>query len=102
MIKGKAKMEFGTGDIRMTACLSGEVAALCCITQEPHEIGERVPVTDTWSSREAQVIMTFTKPESIDAMIGELADARDMMVGTYDGSLTEYEGLLDLDSFMDD
>lgn len=22
MIKGKAKMEFGTGDIRMTACLS--------------------------------------------------------------------------------
>lgn len=86
----------------MTACLSGEVAALCCITQEPHEIGERVPVTDTWSSREAQVIMTFTKPESIDALIGELTDARKMMVGTYDGSLTEYEGLLDLDSFMDD
>lgn len=28
MIKGKAKMEFGTGDIRMTACLSGEVVAL--------------------------------------------------------------------------
>lgn len=100
MIKGKAKMEFGTGDIRMTACLSGEVAALCCITQEPHEIGERVPLTDEWSSREAQVIMTFTKPESIDVLIGELADARDMMTGAYDGDLTEHDGLLDFDSFM--
>lgn len=85
MIKGKAKMEFGTGDIRMTACLSGEVAALCCITQEPHEIGERVP-----------------EPESINALIGELADARDMMTGTYDGDLTEHDGLLDFDSFMKD
>lgn len=38
MIKGKAKMEFGTGDIRMTGALSGGIGALCCITQEPHEI----------------------------------------------------------------
>lgn len=28
MIKGEVNMDFGTGDIRMTACLSGEVAAL--------------------------------------------------------------------------
>ena len=41
MIKGKAKMEFGTGDIRMTGALSGGIGALCCITQEPHEIGEK-------------------------------------------------------------
>lgn len=38
MIKGKAKMEFGTGDIRMTGALSGGIGALCCITQEPHVI----------------------------------------------------------------
>lgn len=38
MIKGKAKMEFGTGDIRMTGALSGGIGALCCITQEPHEM----------------------------------------------------------------
>lgn len=44
MIKGKAKMEFGSGDIRMTGALSNGVGALCCITQEPHEIGEKVPV----------------------------------------------------------
>lgn len=34
MIKGKAKMEFGSGDIRMTGALSNGVGALCCITQE--------------------------------------------------------------------
>lgn len=28
MIKGKAKMEFGTGDIRMTGALSGGIGAL--------------------------------------------------------------------------
>lgn len=50
MIKGKAKMEFGTGDIRMTGALSGGIGALCCITQEPHEIGEKVPVEDTWDA----------------------------------------------------
>lgn len=102
MIKGKAKMEFGNGDIRMTACLSGETGALCCITQESHEIGERVPIDDTWSSKEAEVIMTFTKPESIDALIAELTDVRDMMTGVYDKELTEHEGLLDFDSFMEE
>ena len=28
MIKGKAKMEFGTGDIRMTGALSSDIGAL--------------------------------------------------------------------------
>lgn len=45
MIKGKAKMEFGSGDIRMTGALSNGVGALCCIAQEPHEIGEKVPIS---------------------------------------------------------
>lgn len=44
MIKGKAKMEFGSGDIRMTGALSNGIGALCCITQEPHKIGEKIPV----------------------------------------------------------
>lgn len=72
MIKGKAKMEFGTGDIRMTGALSGDIGALCCITQEPHKIGERVLVEDTWNVDQAEVILTFTKTESIDALIAEL------------------------------
>lgn len=83
MIKGKAKLEFGTGDIRMTAALSNGVGALCCITQEPHEIGEKVPVSDSWNVEQAETIFTFTKVESIDALIDELKDVRAMMDGTY-------------------
>lgn len=56
-------MEFGTGDIRMTGALSSDIGALCCITQKPHEIGERVPVEDGWNTDQAEVIMTFTRTE---------------------------------------
>lgn len=49
MIKGKAKLEFGTGDIRMTGALSNNIGALCCITQPPHKIGEKVPVEENGS-----------------------------------------------------
>lgn len=83
MIKGKAKMEFGTGDIRMTGALSGGIGALCCITQEPHEIGEKVPVEDSWDVDQAEVILTFAKTESIDALIAELQDVKAMMDGRY-------------------
>lgn len=102
MIKGKAKMEFGTGDIRMTAVQSYGIGALCCITQEPHEIGERVPVNDTWSTKEAEVIMTFTKTESIDVLISELQDVKLLM---QDKLLSEdisanYDNPFDFDAFL--
>lgn len=71
MIKGKAKMEFGTGDIRMTGALSGGIGALCCITQEPHEIGEKAPVEDAWDTEQAEVILTFTKTESVQRIEGD-------------------------------
>ena len=101
MIKGKAKMEFGTGDIRMTGALSGGIGALCCITQEPHEIGEKVPVEDTWDTEQAEVVLTFTKTESIDALIGELQDVKAMMNGSYPFEkerIREHE--LDFDTFL--
>jgi len=69
MIKGLAKMEFGTGDILMTAALSDGVGALCCVNQEPHEIGERVLRPIGWSAENSNVILTFTKVESIDSII---------------------------------
>ena len=101
MIKGKAKLEFGTGDIQMTSALSNGIGALCCITQEPHEIGERVPVEDSWNVDQAEVVLTFTKPESIDALIDELQDVRAMMDGTYPFEEQNYrEGILDFDAFM--
>ena len=76
-------MEFGTGDIRMTGALSGGIGALCYITQKPHVIGERVPVEDSWNVDQAEVVMTFTKTESIDVLIAELQDVKAMMDGSY-------------------
>lgn len=102
MIIGKAKMEFGTGDIRMTAVQSYGIGALCCITQEPHEIGERVPVGDTWSTKEAEVIMTFTKVESIDALIAELQDVKKLMQGELpDANIATHNNPFDFDAFME-
>lgn len=101
MIKGKAKLEFGTGDIRFTGCVSHGVGALCLITQnEHHIIGERIPVSDTWSTKEAEVIMTFTQVASIDALIAELSDVKAFMEGKFpDGQ--EFSGeMFDFDSFM--
>lgn len=101
MIKGKAKMEFGSGDIRMTGALSNGVGELCCITQEPHEIGEKVPVEDEWDPVQAEVILTFSKADSIDALIAELQDVKAMMDGSYPfekGRTREKD--LDFDAFM--
>ena len=93
MIKGKAKLEFGTGDIRMTGALSNNIGALCCITQPPHEIGEKVPVEDEWDPVQAEVILTFSRTESIDV--------KAMMNGIYPlekGRIREQN--LDFDTFM--
>lgn len=101
MIKGKAKLEFGTGDIRMTGAFSNGIGALCCITQEPHEIGEKVSVEDTWNVSQTEVILTFTKTESIDALIAELQDVKALMDGTYPvEELDLKEGEFDFDAFM--
>lgn len=101
MIKGKAKLEFGKGDIRMTGCFSHGLGALCMITQEPHKIGEKAPVTDTWSTLEAQTIMTFSKIESIDALIAELEDVKAFMLGEFpeDGRV-DHKDEFDFDSFL--
>ena len=101
MIKGKAKLEFGTGDIRFTGCLSYGVGALCLITQDKHHvIGERIPVSDTWNTKEAEVIMTFTQVASIDALIAGLNDVKDYMEGKFPDDQTFSDEKFDFDSFM--
>lgn len=102
MIKGIAKMEFGTGDILMTAALSEGVGALCCVTQEPHNIHERVIHPKVWSAKNAEVILTFTKTESIDSMIAELQLVKSMMDESY--KFTDNDIPIDptnFDEFMD-
>lgn len=101
MIKGIAKIEMGTGDIRMTACISNEIGALCMITQEPHRIGEKAPVSDTWSTKEAQVIITFTRTESIDALIEELQGVKGFMNGEFPEERGIFhDDIFDFDAFL--
>jgi hypothetical protein len=101
MIKGNAKMEFGTGDILMTSVWSHDIGALCCVNQEPHEIGDLVTVTSTWNADNADVILTFTKVESIDAVIARLKELRAIMDGTYDFSTGIYTDTdISFDNFL--
>lgn len=65
------------------------------------KVGEKVPVEDTWDAEQAEVILTFTKTESIDALIAELQDVKAMMDGSYpfeNGSVRQKD--LDFDAFM--
>lgn len=102
MIRGKAKLEFGTGDIRITAAQSNGIVAVCLITQEPHEIGEKIPVEDGWNVTEAEVILTFSRPESIDSLIRELECARLMMTGDWpENDLIVRDEVFDFDAFME-
>lgn len=66
-----------------------------------HEIGEKVPVEDEWDPVQAEVILTFSKADSIDALIAELQDVKAMMDGSYPfekGRTREKD--LDFDAFM--
>lgn len=100
-IKGKAKAEFGTGDIRITPILSGEIGALCLKTEEPPTpIGTDIS-NKGWLPEQSEVVLTFTKTESIDVLIRKLHAVKDFMQGFIppDGQLVENS--LDLDSFME-
>lgn len=64
-------------------------------------IGEKVPVEDTWDTEQAEVVLTFTKTESIDALIGELQDVKAMMNGSYPfENVSVRQKDLDFDAFM--
>ena len=76
MIKGKALVQFGTGDILITPLrnnVDGISTGAVCLNQDtPGEINRRTPVTDQEFSKEASVILTFSKVESIDVLINSL------------------------------
>lgn len=75
MIKGKAKLEFGTGTIAMVPCLREDgVSALCLVSTDPHEIGSLGALPQDWTPDKSQVIMTFTNISSVKALIMDLAE----------------------------
>ena len=102
MIKGKAKAEFGTGDIRMLCILNnGTTGVLCLETQDIHAIGERVPVTDDFDITKVDIMLTFTKTESIDVLIEELEDVKRMMNGNLPpDKVQEHDEPFDLETFL--
>lgn len=82
-------LEFGKGDI----CINGgyfegdnkeKIGIVTFINQEPHEIGEAgiIKANVEYKIKDFPVIMTFTKVESIDAVIGQLLEAKSNMLKT--------------------
>ena len=75
--KGQMRLEFGSGDI----CVAGgytnnedsTTGFVIFMNQEPREIGsEGVIKSGEVDLEEYPIIMTFSKKESIDAVIGQL------------------------------
>lgn len=81
---GQVDIEFGLGDILISSgrLESGEGLVIFS-NQEPHEIGEASErfkgCTEAFDNPEIQAIITFSKPESIDVLIGELENAKSKM-----------------------
>lgn len=79
------KIEFGEGDIRIisSATTDGEVGYLALDNQTPpRPIGKNTEKEKTpFDPSNYPIVMNFTKTESIDALIGELLNAkRNMML----------------------
>lgn len=80
MIKGKAEIKFGTGDIRTTNLISDRTGIYILENVEPHMIGDTQPVEDDFTIKGKPVMITFSRTESIDVIIQDLLDIKQMMI----------------------
>ncbi len=72
MIKGTANLEFGTGDIEIITRCSQDNSSLYFKNQVCDEIGVFKKVFDGYDYDNCDVVMTFSKVESIDTLIEQL------------------------------
>ena len=106
MIYGKAKLEFGQADIRLTPMMENGVGALCCLTQEPTDYEKFLlfndPEAGVMNTREhTEVMMTFSNVDSINVMILQLNRIKDLMTKEKPkGAVIVTNNSLDFDSFM--
>lgn len=105
MIKGKAKLEFGTGTVSMVPCLREDgLAALCLRSTEPRAIGSHSSLPEDWTPEDSQVIMTFTNISSVKTLIMNLVDI--MSYFRHPEQITDdywgREVKMDFDSFMEE
>ena len=79
MIKGKAEVAFGRGDVRTTTMLYGNVGMYVLDNQLPHKIGESIPVEDDFTVAGKDVMLTFSNVESLDVVINDLLEIKRLM-----------------------
>ena len=79
MIKGKAEVAFGRGDVRTTTMLYGGVGVYVLDNQLPHKIGESIPVEDNFTVAGKDVMLTFSNVESLDVVINDLLEIKRLM-----------------------
>lgn len=76
-IEGKAHMQFGSGDIRSSIGTCNNIAAIAFANGEPRPIGHiyenELKISDI------AVVMAFTKTESIDVVIDQLTQLKEIM-----------------------
>ena len=82
MIEGKAKCEFGTGDILVTPMCKCDLSkgALCLQNKGVGIVGEFSDTND-FCEEVNDTLLTFTKVESIDVLIDRLECLKLMMIG---------------------
>lgn len=82
MITGKAKVEFGSGDVLITPMVKQDLSKGCIVLQNKgtHVIGE-YSSTENFKMEESDTLITFSKTESIDVLIERLQKLRNMMNG---------------------
>lgn len=85
MIIGKAKCEFGTGDILITPMCKTDYSkgAICLQNKGTHTIGE-YSSSDDFCKEADDTLLTFSKTESIDVLIERLEYLKRMMSGEGD------------------
>lgn len=81
MIKGKAEIQFGTGDVMTTSLISNNLGVYILENSTgKHNIGDTHPIEGDFTIKDKPVMITFAKAESIDVIIEDLLDIKQMMI----------------------
>lgn len=91
MIKGKAEVAFGRGDVRTTTMLYGEVGMYVLDNQLPHKIGESIPIEDDFTVAGKDVMLTFSNIDSLDVVINDLLEVKRLMIEGKDAGCKELD-----------
>lgn len=98
MIYGKAKLEFGCGDIKLTALSNGLRGILALKTESGHYVGEKHKVDSSFKADDSDVMIVFNNIEGLDVLISELTNVRELMLNPSVGIPMDTN--VDVESFL--